>query len=60
MSETSAPQLAAKPEGLVAHRVWPDGTVQSTEEGAPYSWMSDDFLVVNAENEEQALLLANL
>lgn len=60
MDETSSPQLAAKPEGLITHRVWPDGTVQSTEDGAPYSWMSDDFLLVNAVSEEQALLIANL
>lgn len=40
------------------YRVWPDGTVQATEDGEPYSWMSDDFMVIKAENEEEALAMA--
>ena len=41
-----------------AYRVWPDGTVQSTEDGQPHQWMSDDFLVVSASSEEEALAKA--
>ncbi len=40
------------------YRVWPDGTVQATEDGEPYSWMSDDFMVIRAAGEDEALLLA--
>ncbi len=36
-------------------RVWPDGTVQCTEDGAPHSWMSDDYRVVEAIDESRAL-----
>lgn len=39
-------------------RVWPDGTVQATEDGAPYPWMSDDYRVVEAISESSALELA--
>lgn len=35
-------------------RVWPDGTVQAVEDGAPYSHMSDDYAVVCAGSEEEA------
>jgi len=42
----------------IAYRVWPDGTVQATEDGEPYSWMSDDFMVVHAMDENEARLLA--
>lgn len=38
----------------VCFRVWPDGTVQDYDE-SPYLWMSDDFQVVWAGNEEEAL-----
>lgn len=40
------------------YRVWPDGTVQSSEDGEPYSWMSDDFLRVVADCQEDALAIA--
>lgn len=36
------------------YRVWPDGTVQATEDGEPYSWMSDDFAVIRAGSPEEA------
>lgn len=36
------------------YRVWPDGTVQELSEPA-YSYMSDDFVVVDAEDELDAL-----
>ncbi len=39
-------------------RVWPDGTVQAVEDGSPYSWMSDDYMVVEARSEAAALELA--
>ena len=41
-----------------AYRVWPDGTVQAVEDGEPYSWMSDDFIVVYAMNDEEAWRLS--
>ena len=41
------------------YRVWPDGTVQDFTE-APYEWMSDDYLVVDAYDEEGALIAAGL
>lgn len=40
--------------GTQRYRVWPDGTVQSLEDGEPYSWMSDDYEVVDAHSEEEA------
>lgn len=39
-------------------RVWPDGTVQDTEDGDPYSWMSDDYVLVFAETPDEALDIA--
>ena len=39
----------------VMFRVWPDGTVQPVEDGDPYSWMSDDYVVVEADNEDEAV-----
>lgn len=36
-------------------RVWPDGTVQCVEDGEPYPHMSDDYLVVAARDEDEAL-----
>ncbi len=42
----------------IAYRVWPDGTVQATEDGEPYSWMSDDFMEVDAMDEDEARSLA--
>lgn len=41
---------------LESYRVWPDGTVQDVMEGAPYSWMSDDYCIVDALDEEAALV----
>ena len=35
------------------YRVWPDGTVQETYWN-PYSWVSDDYVIVEAESEEDA------
>lgn len=48
-------------EALEKFRVWPDGTVQqvSGSESA-YSWMSDDYLIVEAADEEDALRKAGL
>lgn len=37
-------------------RVWPDGTVQDIDE-APCEWRSDDFTLVEADSEEEALAL---
>ena len=44
---------------MVRYRVWPDGTVQEVSE-TPYNWMSDDYQIVEAEDEEDALRKANL
>lgn len=45
--------------GRLAYRVWPDGAVQAVADGAPYRWMSDDFLVVQACDEAAALEAAH-
>ena len=48
-------------ETQVKYRVWPDGTIQSMEDAEePYSWMSDDFVVVLARSEEEAFYIAFL
>ena len=44
----------------VQFRVWPDGTVQAVDDGDPYSHMSDDFTVVWAVSEDEALQKAHL
>ena len=41
-------------EKFLKYRVWPDGTVQEEHE-TPYSWLSDDYQIVEAEDEEDAL-----
>ena len=41
------------------YRVWPDDTVQEEHE-TPYSWLSDDYQIVEAEDEEDALRKVNL
>jgi hypothetical protein len=38
-------------------RVWPDGTTQEAD-ALPYSWMSDDYELVWAMSEDEALTLA--
>ena len=45
-------------EVTTSYRVWPDGTVQSTEDGAAYTWMSDDYIRVEARSEDEALWIA--
>ena len=40
---------------MIDYRVWPDGTVQAKEDGPAYSHMSDDYLVVQAEDDDDAL-----
>ena len=45
-------------EVTTSYRVWPDGTVQSTEDGAAYTWMSDDYMRVEATSEDEALRIA--
>ena len=36
-------------------RVWPDSTVQAVEDGDPHAWMSDDYMLIDAADEEDAL-----
>lgn len=43
---------------LSKYRVWSDGTVQD-EEDTPYEWMSDDYIVVEAGDDESASLMGN-
>ena len=43
---------------LDEYRVWPDGIVQEASE-PPYSWLSDDYLTVHAEDEAAALAKAD-
>ena len=40
------------------YRVWPDGTVQDADE-TPHFYMSDDYRVVQAADEEAASLIGN-
>ena len=48
-------------EELEKFRVWSDGTVQQVSESESiYSWMSDDYQVVEAVDEEDALRKARL
>ena len=42
------------------YRVWPDGTVQAKEDSPAYSHMSDDYLVVYADDEDDALLRSDM
>lgn len=42
-----------------AWRVWPDGTVQSTDE-AIHFWMGDDYQLVSARSADEALEIANM
>ena len=41
------------------YRVWPDGTVQEVHE-THYSWLSYDYQIAEAEDEEDALRKVNL
>lgn len=43
----------------VGFRVWPDGTVQCVDEGDAYAWMSDDYWLIEAADEETALAAAD-
>lgn len=38
---------------LTSYRAWADGTVQDYAD-EPYAWMSDDFMVIEAEDEDAA------
>lgn len=59
MSNMDASSQAGS-DGKSTYRVWPDGTVQATEDGEPYSWMSDDFMEVDAMDEDEARSLAGV
>jgi hypothetical protein len=49
----TTPAFSAKGDGDL-FRVWADGTTQMVEDGAPYTWMSDDYALVLAASEEDA------
>lgn len=53
MSTRQTPAYEASGEGDL-YRVWSDGTTQMVEDGAPYSWMSDDYELVLAASAEDA------
>lgn len=36
-------------------RIWPDYTIQDVDDVEPYDWKSDDFTLIEAEDEETAL-----
>lgn len=40
---------------LLDFRVWPDGTTQLVEDGPPYDFMSDDYMIVTAYDDEDAV-----
>ena len=42
------------------YRVWPDGTLQDVSEGPAYSWMSDDYVIIEADDETAAYEAAYL
>ena len=44
---------------MTKFRVWPNGVVQEADE-EPYSWLSDDYMIVEAEDEEDALVKAGV
>lgn len=42
---------------MFTYRVWPDYTIQESDE-RPYQWMSDDYILIDADSEEEALKIA--
>lgn len=44
---------------LLDFRVWPDGTTQLVEDGPPYDFMSDDYMIVAAYDDEDAARRSN-
>lgn len=42
---------------MFTYRVWPDYTIQESYE-RPYQWMSDDYILIDADSEEEALKIA--
>ena len=65
MSRSATTSIGSQPvpcvgdsDATVSYRVWPDGTVQSVEEGAAHTWMSDDYMRVEATSEDGALRIA--
>ena len=53
-------QMGSGVYDYLTFRVWPDGTVQCTEDGPPHSHMSDDYMLVTAQTEEEAIQLAGV
>lgn len=43
-------------KNLVKFRIWPDYMIQEYDE-LPYVWKSDDYTILEAENEEEAIEL---
>lgn len=37
------------------YRVWPDGTTQLVEDGPPYEFMSDDYIIIAAYDDADAV-----
>jgi hypothetical protein len=42
---------------MFTYRVWPDYTINECSE-PPYHWMSDDYILIDADSEEEALKIA--
>lgn len=39
---------------MFSYRIWPDYTIQD-EDDRPHSWMSDDWILLDADSEDDAL-----
>lgn len=56
---TVAPQALEQPltyDRFVDNfRVWPDGTTQLVEDGPPYEFMSDDYIIIAAYDDADAV-----
>lgn len=39
---------------MFTYRIWPDYTIQEADE-PPYEWKGDDYLLMNADSEEDAI-----
>jgi len=56
MTSKTTQTIAPTDQIRTPHYVWPDDTVQSADDGAPYAWKSDDFLTVSLTEEQAATL----
>ncbi|QMT33758.1 hypothetical protein LNQ82_04540 [Conchiformibius steedae DSM 2580] len=52
--DLSFEQILLEEQIMGRYRVYADGTVQNADEEKPFSFMSDDFVIVRAIDEEHA------